>query len=189
MVIRLFVPRPSLGEVAFFPSPDIGAEVSIIPLNRYLCSMMSTKLLGILLGVALLIWIIFRWGRRHGAMDEHKKDIAKGLDSWGQSGEKCSVCTCGEGTCSKEKAAPKIDYYDDEELDRFASRSHSDYTPEEVEEFRSVLVTLLPEDVAGWMQSLSRRSIALPQSLMGEAEERLRAASEKKEATSQPPIR
>lgn len=151
--------------------------------------MMSTKLLGILLGIALLIWIIFRWGRRHGAMDEHKKDIAKGLDSWGQSGEKCSVCTCGEGTCSKEKAVPKIDYYDDEELDRFASRSHSDYTPEEVEEFRGVLVTLLPEDVAGWMQSLSRRSIALPQSLMGEAEERLRAASEKKEATSQPPIR
>ncbi|EEN83029.1 hypothetical protein POREN0001_0957 [Porphyromonas endodontalis ATCC 35406] len=30
MVIRLFVSRPSLGEVVFFPSPDIGVEVSII---------------------------------------------------------------------------------------------------------------------------------------------------------------
>lgn len=145
---------------------------------------MSTKLLGILLGIALLIWVISRWGRRYGSLNDHKKDITKGLETWGQSEGKCSFCTCDEGGCSKEKSKAKIDYYDDEELDRFASRPHSDYTPEEVEEFRSVLTTLLPEDIAGWLRSLSLRSIALPQSLLREAEERLRAAAEQVDSRS-----
>ncbi len=139
---------------------------------------MSAKLLGILLGIALLLWIIARWGRRHGSIQNHKKDIVQGVESWGQSEGKCEVCTCSEGTCNKEKEAPRVIYYDDEELDRFAERKHDNYSPEEIAEFQEVLETLLPEDVAGWLQSLSQRMIALPKPLLSEAEARLKSATQ-----------
>lgn len=48
-------------------------------------------------------------------------------------------------------------YFDDEELDRFIGRKADEYTPEEIEEFRDVLLTLLPEDVAGWSRSIQVR--------------------------------
>ncbi|MDY3101632.1 MAG: hypothetical protein SOW39_00710, partial [Porphyromonas sp.] len=69
-------------------------------------------------------------------------------------------------------------YYDDEELDRFAERKHDNYSPEEIAEFQEVLETLLPEDVAGWLQSLSQRMIALPKPLLSEAEARLKSATQ-----------
>ena len=59
-------------------------------------------------------------------------------------------------------------YFDDEELDRFARREPSTYSPEEVEEFREVLYTLLPQDVYQWGASLTLREIALPNQLRDE---------------------
>ena len=56
----------------------------------------------------------------------------------------------------------KIIYYDDEELDRFKGREAGSYNREETEEFRDVLMTLLPEDVAGWARSITLRQIELP---------------------------
>ncbi len=67
--------------------------------------------------------------------------------------------------CEKTNLSPltgDIVYYDDEELDRFRGRTPESYTPEETEEFRDVLMTLLPEDVAGWSRSIQVREIALP---------------------------
>lgn len=55
-----------------------------------------------------------------------------------------------------------IEYYDDEELDRFKGRAPQSYTPDETEEFRSVLLTLLPHDIAGWARSIQLRGIELP---------------------------
>ena len=75
------------------------------------------------------------------------------------------IC-CGQHlVCEKTSLAltsPEIIYYDDEELDRFVGRDPLGYTPEEVEEFRDVLLTLLPEDVAGWAKSIALRKIELP---------------------------
>ena len=75
------------------------------------------------------------------------------------------IC-CGQHlVCEKTSLAitsPEIIYYDDEELDRFQGRSPQSYTPEETEEFRDVLMTLLPEDVAGWAKSITLRRIELP---------------------------
>ena len=75
------------------------------------------------------------------------------------------IC-CGMHTvCEKTNLSPltgEIVYYDDEELDRFRGRGADSYTPEEVEEFRDVLLTLLPEDVAGWSRSIQVRGITLP---------------------------
>lgn len=67
--------------------------------------------------------------------------------------------------CEKDSLSPMSDevvYYDDEELDRFIGRSPESYTPEETEEFRDVLMTLRPEDVAGWARSVTIRRLELP---------------------------
>ncbi len=75
------------------------------------------------------------------------------------------VCCGAHTVCEKTNLSPltgEIVYYDDEELDRFRGRDAENYTPEEVEEFRDVLMTLLPEDVAGWSRSIQVREINLP---------------------------
>lgn len=69
-------------------------------------------------------------------------------------------------TCERDSLltamASGIEYYDDEELDRFRGRTPDGYTPDETEEFRSVLLTLLPHDIAGWARSIQLRGIELP---------------------------
>lgn len=81
---------------------------------------------------------------------------------------------CGKhAVCEKEsfmQAAvnKEIDYYDDEELDAFSGRPSGSYAPSEVEQFEDVLTTMLPTDVPGWLQSLQRRGINLPDELRDE---------------------
>lgn len=53
-------------------------------------------------------------------------------------------------------------YYEDEDLDSFAGREPESYSDEETEQFRDVLLSLLPEDAAGWARSLQQRGIQLP---------------------------
>jgi hypothetical protein len=59
-----------------------------------------------------------------------------------------------------------IDYYEDEELDRF--RGRTSYSEEEVEEFREVLYTMRTDEVAGWVHSLELRQVNLPDELKDE---------------------
>lgn len=81
------------------------------------------------------------------------------------------IC-CGMHTvCEKTNLSPvtgEIVYYDDEDLDRFKGREADQYTPEEIEEFRDVLLTLLPADVAGWSRSIQVREITLPTEIRDE---------------------
>lgn len=69
-------------------------------------------------------------------------------------------------TCEKDSllagVSSKIEYYDDEELDRFAGRRADEYDSAEIDEFRDVLLTLLPHDIAGWARSIQLRGITLP---------------------------
>ena len=62
----------------------------------------------------------------------------------------------------------EIEYYDDQDLDRFAGREADSYTDKEVEEFSEVLYTMQPEEVAGWNRSLILRGINLPNQLKDE---------------------
>lgn len=85
------------------------------------------------------------------------------VESESESGsEEC----CGlHLVCEKDSLSPMGDevvYYDDEELDRFVGRDADSYSAEEVEEFRDVLMTLLPGDVAGWARSITQRRLELP---------------------------
>ena len=81
------------------------------------------------------------------------------------------VCCGQHAVCEKTSLLitdDRIEYFDDEELDRFSGRSPESYTPAEEEELRDVLLTLSPDDVAPWARSLALRKIELPASLRDE---------------------
>ena len=80
---------------------------------------------------------------------------------------------CGQHeTCEKESllaaVSKQIEYYDDEELDRFRGRESDAYSPDEIEEFREVLYTMKDDEVAGWVRSLQLRAVLLPDELKDE---------------------
>lgn len=80
---------------------------------------------------------------------------------------------CGQHeVCEKDSllaaVSKKIEYYDDEELDRYIGVSPDAYTPEQEDEFRDVFYTMQSEDVAGWVRSLQLRGIALPEGIKDE---------------------
>lgn len=80
---------------------------------------------------------------------------------------------CGQHeVCEKESllaaVSKKIEYYDDEELDRFRGRTSDSYTQEEIEEFEEVMYTMREVEVAGWSRSLQLRGIELPDLLKDE---------------------
>lgn len=79
---------------------------------------------------------------------------------------------CGQHlVCEKESLSPfgeEIVYYDDEELDRFAGKRGDEYSEEEIEEIRDVLMTLRGEDLAGWARSITQRGIELPEEIRDE---------------------
>lgn len=80
---------------------------------------------------------------------------------------------CGQHeTCEKDSllaaVSKGIEYYNDEELDRYQGRQSDEYTDEEVEEFREVMLTCQDDEVAGWCRSLQLRGIELPDDLKDE---------------------
>lgn len=90
-----------------------------------------------------------------------------------RSGKAAEVQPAADGECCGQHAvcerdsllaamSEKIEYFDDEELDAYAGRDAANYSESESEEFRSVLLTLLPDDVAPWARSLQLRGIELP---------------------------
>jgi len=79
------------------------------------------------------------------------------------------VCCGLHEVCEKDSlraAREDIEYYEDEELDRFRGRTA--YSEEEVEEFREVLYTMRTDEVAGWVRSLELRQVPLPDELKDE---------------------
>lgn len=88
------------------------------------------------------------------------------------------VADCDVDCCSTHEVCPsemilegcnaEIVYFDDEELDAFKGRAADAYTPEEEEQFRDVLYTLLPADLLPWEQSMKKRGIILPSAIRNE---------------------
>lgn len=83
-----------------------------------------------------------------------------------------SECCGQHQICEKESllaaVSKKIEYYDDEELDRFKGRQANEYSDEEIDEFREIMFTMKDEEVAGWSRSLQLRGIELPDELKDE---------------------
>lgn len=80
---------------------------------------------------------------------------------------------CGQHeTCEKDSllaaVSKNVEYYNDEELDRFRGRTSDEYSEAETEEFREVLYTMKEVEVAGWVRSLQLRAVELPDGVKDE---------------------
>lgn len=80
---------------------------------------------------------------------------------------------CGQHeTCEKESllaaVSKQIEYYNDEELDRFRGTASDGYSLDEIDEFREILYTMRDDEVAGWIRSLQLRAVELPDELKDE---------------------
>jgi hypothetical protein len=77
-----------------------------------------------------------------------------------------SECCGMHVTCERDSllasVSEKVEYYDDEELDVYAGRGADEYSESEIDQFREILLTLQPEDIAGWARSIQLRNITLP---------------------------
>ena len=81
---------------------------------------------------------------------------------------------CGQHeTCERDSVlaavSKEIEYYNDEELDRYQGGEADAYDEAAVEEFSEVLYTLQEIEVAGWLRSLQLRGINLPDAIKDEA--------------------
>ena len=83
-----------------------------------------------------------------------------------------SECCGQHEVCEKDSllaaVSKQIEYYDDEELDRYRGKAADSYSEAETEEFRDILYSMRPEEVAGWARSLQLREIAVPDGLKDE---------------------
>lgn len=131
-------------------------------------------ILAITVGVGAILYIFHRIDEKR-----HPEEAAQEDEAVAQEG-----CCGMHITCEKDSLATmttEIIYYDDEELDRYRGIAADAYEDEQIEEFRDVLLTLLPDDIAGWARSLQLRGIEMPSCVKDEllmlvSEERERRA-------------
>ncbi len=100
----------------------------------------------------------------------HNKDGSSDVIS--NSTATCATCNGNDPRCEQEcmmEAATKpIEYFDDEELDKFKERQSDSYTDDEAEMFREVLYTMKTEEVKDWCRSLTLRHVSLPDQVKDE---------------------
>lgn len=98
--------------------------------------------------------------------------FSKGEDQPVAAPPSCATCDGTDSRCEQEcmlEAAVKdIEYFDDEELDRFQGREGNAYSDEEAEEFREVLLTMRESEVKDWSRSLTLRGIQVPDQVKDE---------------------
>ncbi len=122
----------------------------------------------ILLGVAA--WLMTQKQQR-----DHNAKVARGeaFPEVEEQPDDRSDCCGMHIICERDSLlaglSRDIVYYDDEELDAFVYHAADDYKPEEVEQFRDILLTLREDDVPGWLRSLQLRDIHLPEELLPDA--------------------
>lgn len=127
-------------------------------------------LLLVLLGVVTLALIVYLAKAKASQPSEEEQVAEQRADD---SRHSPSVACCGaHEICEAETLltlTDKVIYYDDEELDAYRGRQSSDYTGEETDEFREVLLTLQPHEVSGWLRSLGLRGVTPPEPIREEA--------------------
>ena len=102
-----------------------------------------------------------------------QKKIDNGeLDAMPEVQEVDAECCGQHEICERDSllaaVSKQIEYYDDEELDKYIGTAPDAYTPEQEDEFRDVFYTMQDTDVAGWVRSLQLRGIALPDNIKDE---------------------
>lgn len=126
----------------------------------------ETILVIAIVAVAVLAAVVL-WRMHYKGLITHEEDPAlpRTVDK--------NIECCGEhDVCEAETLltlTEDIIYYSDEELDRYRGRLEDEYSDEEIEEFRDVLLTLQQHEVSGWLKSLTLRRIEMPFQVKEEA--------------------
>ncbi len=114
--------------------------------------------------VLILIALIVAW---------FVSNKAKNKDEVEEEGKEVPTDCCGaHEVCEADSllsSSDNIEYYNDEELDRYRGVAPKGYSDEAIEEFRDILYTLKEREVAGWMKSIQLRQVQLPEIIREEA--------------------
>lgn len=125
----------------------------------------------IFLAVIILVAVAARFLRTDDAAPAPEAEVAAS-ELTAQEQEAPEECCGQHETCEKDSllaaVSKDVEYYEDEELDRFRTRRSDEYTAEEVEEFQEILYTMRNDEVAGWVRSLQLRHIELPDPIKDE---------------------
>lgn len=121
--------------------------------------MVVTICLLISCAIGLLVWAFVVSHKDKGEVILPKSDCA----SCDGTNDQC------EQECMMEAATKEIEYFDDEELDKYKGRTSDHYSDEEAEEFRYVMYTMKKEEVKEWNRSLILRNVAMPDQIKDEA--------------------
>lgn len=124
-------------------------------------------ILAALVIVGVVLYVHNRLTEGKAAQAEDAADAAATADGAADS-ECCGMHITCERDSLLASVSDDIVYYDDEELDAFRGRTSDSYSDAETEQFRDILLTLLPEDIAGWARSLQLRQIELPDAVREE---------------------
>lgn len=147
------------------------------------------------IAIGLIVHLLVRWSERQkvrkkdgateqgsqttgetalgSALGEVERELRKSLSDESDTSrcaDDASACASCTDSCSEAerviRRAPRIVYYDDEELDVLAHRPIESYTDAELAMLREVAETLLETDYEGWLKSLSMRGILLPPEIL-----------------------
>ncbi len=121
-----------------------------------------------LVAVGFALYVHDRLTRKPSSGSEPPADGATPDSGSVDDGECCGMHITCERDSLLASVSEQIEYFDDEELDRFAGRKTDDYTSDEIEEFREVLLTMRPDDIAPWARSIQLRGIELPEAVREE---------------------
>lgn len=108
----------------------------------------------ILLVVAALSLYFFTWLNRRNKTENTEITVA-------EDGECCGA----HSVCERDSllsSSDKIEYFDDEELDKLSCIPADKFSPEQVSLISDVFYTLKEHEVATWLRSLQLRRIELP---------------------------
>lgn len=120
-------------------------------------------LLGLLVGAGLLLWLHDRFTQQKRKCRQPAEEPESGSDN-----ECCGMHITCERDSLLASVSADIEYYDDEELDAYRDRDPETYGEAEIEQFRDVLLTMRPDDIAGWARSLQLRHVPLPSEVRDE---------------------
>lgn len=119
----------------------------------------------VLIGSLIVVGVILKLLHRED--NNEASPVAAGKEETTENDN--GVCCGLHEICSKSaQRAGEIVHFDDDELDRFAGRADAVFTTDELEEFRDVMLTLRPEEITLWQESLVARNIPVPQEIRDE---------------------
>lgn len=121
----------------------------------------------IILAAVVVVGVVLRLLHKPDVPQAEEQTDAPSATDDGE-GECCGMHITCERDSLLAAVSTEIVYYDDEELDAYRGIKADEYEPEAIEEFRDVLLTLLPHDIAGWARSLQLRGIELPSAVRDE---------------------